>query len=738
MTLRRLLVLLLLATACDEPMPPLDAGPADGGSALEFRSPPLTTVGACDGVAGFEAHEPAEPALQWSALHGDVRFFGDHQDPFQMDAHLVTALGEAEAAPGEVDGSDAAFGTYASLVPGGCLVGPWPLPDASRSSEREGLRWLAPGQPVDLGGATHVLVDLRAAPEGPTLDRFLEALLADAVPTAVDLRPWVRSFNGMRDEAFAPIFQQSGENLYRSTMQGLSLRYGGEGRAVTLGFVVGDRVAPSAARVVVALRSAGLAAIVGHGIDTRVAEMSARSAGTGGMAFRTMTLNDETLVPLPDRFEADVPLELGTLAAAEEAFLALGALPPASGPATRSDLEPLPPSTRVVATERHEGARQASLIAAHGAAEMFFPYWDAVDTDSDARLRSALVLPREEGEDPGPYQLRSLSHWSNALADSHAFTAYLADPPAPIGVVGSLSLLLDLTADGEPVVRVSEHSEFAPGDVIVSSRGMAASERMATYLDATSSSASSAGRNGLTAFLGVRDERDYVLRDPAGAERTVVIEAATLGTAARPPHTTRPHGPLTDLGREEIFYADLRAEAIAGQLPDVLAGIDAADAVVLDMRGYPGPDSWGVARHLLYEGSPGPTIVEVHRSILGAQDTPVPQPTAPAANGYRGPVVVLVTPGTQSQAEHLVLTLQAAERVTVVGRPSAGANGNITAMALPGQLFQSFTGMVILQPDGSTFHGRGVRVDHPVPIEAAPLADGVDPELARALEVLTL
>jgi C-terminal processing protease CtpA/Prc len=125
-------------------------------------------------------------------------------------------------------------------------------------------------------------------------------------------------------------------------------------------------------------------------------------------------------------------------------------------------------------------------------------------------------------------------------------------------------------------------------------------------------------------------------------------------------------------------------------------------------------------------------------SIFGCESVTVAQTWAPNPDGFAGPVVVLVSPHTQSAAEHLVLTLQAANRVIVVGNPSAGANGNITGVLLPGAFGLTFTGLEVLQPDGSTFHGVGVLPDLTVPLSAAALANGTDPELDMALAFMAL
>ena len=74
-----------------------------------------------------------------------------------------------------------------------------------------------------------------------------------------------------------------------------------------------------------------------------------------------------------------------------------------------------------------------------------------------------------------------------------------------------------------------------------------------------------------------------------------------------------------------------------------------------------------------------------------------------------------------------------AGRVTVVGRTSAGTNGNITGIQLPGAFALSFTGMEVLHADGAPFHGIGIVPDVEVLLDAVSLRDGHDPELETAI-----
>jgi hypothetical protein len=66
--------------------------------------------------------------------------------------------------------------------------------------------------------------------------------------------------------------------------------------------------------------------------------------------------------------------------------------------------------------------------------------------------------------------------------------------------------------------------------------------------------------------------------------------------------------------------------------------------------------------------------------------------------------VLLVGPHAVSQAEHFSQMIAGAHRaVAIVGRTTAGTNGNITGVQLPGGWAITHTGMGVTNPDGSRF-----------------------------------
>lgn len=757
MKLAPCLLAIALSVACESSHDPelMDAGPdsvvldaatVDAGPGTFPAARALQTQGSCERIAGYELDSSEEPALIWSKAHAFVRAFGDHSSPWAIDAHLVAAISD-DLRDGVVTAAPAAFGTYAELVPATCYAGVWGLPDAVYETTSEDIQWMRPGVPVRVTDA-NVILDLRDVPEGPSLDAFLASFAEEALGSIGSVAARYRSFSGLPDEGFLEQLSPGAVSTYRGRVTNgiLTPIEGSSDSDARIGILLGERVAPSAARFALALRLDRRAAILGESLPVHVAERMVTPAAEGGLFTRVFELiGDESL---PDVIDADIGSDDPRII--EEAFLALdiASLDAVRGESSRGEFRDIVQTNRVIETDRGEASRQAALITLHGVTQRFFPYWDVIDSDPDQRLMEALAIEaREEVEEEYGveqeeylHHIRSLRYLSNALMDSHVNPFFAAGgAPAPdFGDFASsrLPIELDHTSEGMPVVRFSESPDFQVGDVIEAIEGRPVLELINSSLEYSSSSDSSRMRNGLNTIMWINSPLTYQLRSAEGTVRDVeVTPVPDTPFVSRP---SRARGPLDDIGHPELFYVDLAADATAGINSTALhRELRSYEGLVLDMRGYPGPGSWAFIAGLMNEGGPGPRLQEVLQGPETIRVRDIPQPTA-AGTGFDGPVMILSAPTTQSQAEHLILTLTAAERVEVVGRPSAGANGTITSVALPGGFGISFTGLIILQNDESVFHGVGVPVDHPVEIRPEDLAAGIDPELQHAAELLAL
>ncbi|HVK38522.1 MAG TPA: S41 family peptidase, partial [Candidatus Kapabacteria bacterium] len=164
-----------------------------------------------------------------------------------------------------------------------------------------------------------------------------------------------------------------------------------------------------------------------------------------------------------------------------------------------------------------------------------------------------------------------------------------------------------------------------------------------------------------------------------------------------------------------------------------------------DMRGYPRGTGWELATRLPRRDSINaifsrPIVEAVTLSMrdIGIQPSySFRQLLSPTIDSpYTGRVVILIDENAQSQSEHLCLALESAHDVTFIGTPTAGANGDVTNVVLPGGITASFSGHDVRHADGRRLQRIGIQPDVRVEPTVRGLASGRDEVLEAAIEFL--
>jgi C-terminal processing protease CtpA/Prc len=107
-------------------------------------------------------------------------------------------------------------------------------------------------------------------------------------------------------------------------------------------------------------------------------------------------------------------------------------------------------------------------------------------------------------------------------------------------------------------------------------------------------------------------------------------------------------------------------------------------------------------------------------------------------NAYKGKLVVLVNELTQSQAEYTAMAFRATPNCTIVGSTTAGADGNVSTIMLPGGLRTMISGIGIFYPDGQETQRIGIVPDVVVHPTVAGIRDGRDEVLEKAISIVNL
>jgi C-terminal processing protease CtpA/Prc len=105
-------------------------------------------------------------------------------------------------------------------------------------------------------------------------------------------------------------------------------------------------------------------------------------------------------------------------------------------------------------------------------------------------------------------------------------------------------------------------------------------------------------------------------------------------------------------------------------------------------------------------------------------------------NKYTGRLVVLVNEKSQSQAEYTAMAFRAVENSTIVGSITAGADGNVSAIHLPGGLRTMISGIGVYYPDGTETQRVGIVPDIIVKPTIEGIKKGKDEVLEKAVEII--
>ena len=103
---------------------------------------------------------------------------------------------------------------------------------------------------------------------------------------------------------------------------------------------------------------------------------------------------------------------------------------------------------------------------------------------------------------------------------------------------------------------------------------------------------------------------------------------------------------------------------------------------------------------------------------------------------YHGKTVMLMDERSLSQAEHTGLFFEAANHTVFVGSPTMGANGDVTAVTLAGDVTVYFTGQSVRHADGRQLQRVGLQPDIMVRPTVKGIQSGHDEVLERALRYL--
>jgi carboxyl-terminal processing protease len=175
------------------------------------------------------------------------------------------------------------------------------------------------------------------------------------------------------------------------------------------------------------------------------------------------------------------------------------------------------------------------------------------------------------------------------------------------------------------------------------------------------------------------------------------------------------------------------------EVPAMIAAMRNTRAMVFDLRYYPNFILYAVAQWLNPIATDFTLITGPDYSRPGSFRNLVTLRAGPATRRqdyYRGKVLILIDERTQSRAEFTVMALRTAPDAVVVGSQTAGADGDVSQIELPGGFRTFISGLGIFYPDGRPTQRIGIVPDVVVTPTISGIQNGTDEVLQRALALV--
>jgi hypothetical protein len=368
--------------------------------------------------------------------------------------------------------------------------------------------------------------------------------------------------------------------------------------------------------------------------------------------------------------------------------------------------------------------------------QYWYPYRDITGEDWNAVLTE--FLPRIGlAKTSDSYQLELMALIAR-VHDTHAnlWSSIRVRPPlrdcqVPVVVrfVGDSAVVAGYSrADGGIV-------PLKTGDVITSIDGKTVSDLIASWVPFYADSNNAArlrdmGRsltNGACgdATLTIRREEQTMTVSTPRISRELV-DATAGGTHDLPGATFRK---LSD----DIAYLKLSTVKSA----DAVNYIDYASGtkgLVIDLRNYPSEFMvFSLGQHLVDKPTEFARFTTGDPAYPGAFRWTPPLTLTPQEPRYKGKIVILVDEVSQSQAEYTAMAFRAARGAIVIGSTTAGADGNVSAIPLPGGFQSMISGIGVFYPDKKATQRIGILPDVEVKPTVAGIRTGRDEVLEEAL-----
>jgi C-terminal processing protease CtpA/Prc len=363
----------------------------------------------------------------------------------------------------------------------------------------------------------------------------------------------------------------------------------------------------------------------------------------------------------------------------------------------------------------------------------WFPYRDVIGEDWGKIL--AEFVPRIAlARDAGAYRLQMMALIAR-IHDTHANLWSSLDVRPPVGdcqIPVNVRFVEDVPVVTGSTVDAGTTLPLKPGDVITHIDGVAVSKLTrdwAPYYAASNDPtrlrdigrSMTKGACGKVAIRIRREEHEIEI----DTER-ISVSASNRGWHDVPGDTFRLLSP-------EIAYLKL-SSVKAEDAVSYVERASGAKALIIDIRNYPSAFMVFALGSLLVDKD-----TDFVRFTVGDLSNPGafrwgnPLSLKPQKPHFPGRILILVDEVSQSSAEYTTMALRVSPRSKVFGSTTAGADGNVSPIPLPGGLRGMISGIGVFYPDKKPTQRVGIIPDVVVKPTIAGIRAGRDEVLEAAV-----
>ncbi|WP_316797395.1 S41 family peptidase [Pedobacter agri] len=386
------------------------------------------------------------------------------------------------------------------------------------------------------------------------------------------------------------------------------------------------------------------------------------------------------------------------------------------------------------------GYRLLSLYRYWAMINYFFPYKNVIGQDWNNVLKTSLpeFVNAKNELDYGKAALKLIASvndtHANLWSGSKAINDFKGKYTAPFQAK-FIENKLTITALHTDTLDVRE--KLKVGDIITSIQGKEVKDLIKEYQPLTAASNYDTQLRDLprSFLLRSNEARLKIAVNRDGNQFEYDLPMGTLTQGRRDPDFDKAE-PFK-LINENIGYV-FPGKYKNAMLPDIKKKFENTKGIIVDMRCYPSefmPFTFG--NYIKNMSTP------FVKFSIGSTDYPGSFKYGPTiANGkkssdnYKGKVVVIVNSTSQSQAEYTTMAFQSSPNVKVIGSTTAGADGNVSYIMLPGGLNTMISGLGVFYPDGKPTQRVGVKIDEVIYPTINGIKQGKDELLEKAMETL--